>query len=172
MYACVAVICAGTVMALLMYFFNDNFRDPQKEKNIKEWKISLKSGYSHHYFDMIRTSLVLSLSDSSYFALSDSSLVELLLKAETVSVTGYVPQVTINSTEYPVEKRKMYAQEEYFAVIIDGLYVLIADRNYTPVWGTRPVDTKVVPSPQIKALRTPQKYSLRLFYFLSMSPSG
>lgn len=165
-YAFIPVLLAGFIVGLVMYYFNDKIRNPDGHRvSIKEWKLSLRSKFNSQYFDQIRTSLMLSLNDSTYLSLSDSQLVSLLMSAQVVSVSGYVPKVEEFDREDRVRMRDRYAQGEYFAIVINHEYVLVVNNQCVPVWGTRPLENKIAPNHQIKALRVPQRISLRFFIF-------
>lgn len=172
-YVITSILISGFIVGLGLYLFNDAFRNPQGHlKTIEEWKSSLKSHTDKKYLNQFRTSLVLSLEDSTYLSIGDSELVSLLMTAKIISVSGYVPRVEQTKEQQKNRMHDRYIRDDYFAVELKGHYVLIANKECIPVWGTRPLEIKVAPSPHIKAVRVPQTYSLRFFYFLSTSPSG
>lgn len=159
--ACSIVILGALIMVLFMRIFDES----QKKKSIDLWKTSLKSNPDKRYLDLMRTSLVLSLQDSSYCNISDEDIVSILLSAEIVSTKGYIPKVEDQQNIKSIRKNNKKTPEEYYAVIIGNQYVFVADKDYAPVWGTRPLEPKIVPGPNTKTLRMPQKITLWHFLF-------
>ncbi len=169
--ACSMVLLAALCTGFLMYMFNDAFRNPRRVKSIEQWKKDLQSGPDSRYLGLIKKSFALSLEDSSYYSMSDSEVVAILLSAQIISAKGYVPRVEDTHSKV-IQKYRSGFQNEYIAVRIKDRYVLVADRDYIPVWGTRPFEYNIVPSPNLKAVRVPQKITLWHFYFLSSIPVG
>lgn len=168
--ACSMVILAAFCTGFLMYKFNDTFRNPIRVKSIDQWKLDLQSEPDSRYLGLIKKSFALSLEDSSYYSMSDSEIVAILLSAQIILTDGYVPRVEDQDSKM-IQKYRSRFQDEYIAVRIMDCYVLVTDREYRPVWGTRPLEHNIVPSPNLKAVRVPQKIILWHFLFSLYYPS-
>jgi hypothetical protein len=161
-FAC--IVCAVMCVLIIMFFLNNTFRNPVGVKNISSWKQSLRNSPDKKYLELLKISLVKSLEDSTYLFMSDSALVELLEDAEIVEIKGYVPTVeSVNALKgSTLEERSL--QGNYFAVKINDVYVLIANEEYIPVWGTRPIERSRFTIKNKIVSHTAEKFSAVFLY--------